>query len=438
MHIPVLVQSVLAALESAGYEAYVVGGSVRDALRGVEPHDWDVATNATPEQIQTVFKHTLYENRFGTVVVRLGELDIEVTTYRVDGEYSDHRRPSTVSYTSSLIEDLARRDFTINAMAYRDKLIDPFDGAYDIQRRLIRTVGHPNDRFNEDALRMLRAVRFASTFGYHIADRTRDGIRAKANLAGNLSGERVQQELVKMLAVSKPSIAFRMLSEVGLLIWLCPEIEVAKDTPQDKEVVKNVFDHLMMAVDASPNGDPLLRLACLLHDIGKPDTDDGEGHFYGHEYLGEVMAKRIMRRWKFDNDSITRVTRLIRHHMFWFQEDWTPSAIRRFIRNVGMENMPDLFAVRRADNYASGGRRGQGTERVLASLEQRMTAEMTAANAFSIKDLKVNGTDIMTEFQMKPGPEVGRVLRELFEMVTDDPALNEREKLLELAKSIRE
>jgi poly(A) polymerase/tRNA nucleotidyltransferase (CCA-adding enzyme) len=446
IRVPADVERVVARLVAAGHEAYVVGGCVRDALRGVDPHDWDVATSATPEAIQKVFRHALYLNRFGTVVVRQGHHEIEVTTYRVEADYADHRHPTEVAFTDSLHEDLARRDFTMNAMAWRPgiegrpgELVDPFGGQRDLDAKIVRAVGEPRERFQEDALRMLRAVRFATRLGFVIDPRTADAIRECASLATSLSGERIQQEITKMLDAEKPSVAFRMLSDLGLLAVICPELEIAKDTPQDKAVAQNVFDHSLATMDASPldERDPkqryVLRLAGLFHDIGKPATF-ADGHFHQHEFVGEAKAREILRRWRFDKETVTQVTHLIRNHMFWYQTEWTGSAVRRFVRKVGLENIPALFALRKADNIGSGARSPRMY--ALESLWERVQEEIRAASAFSLKDLAIDGNDVMTELGIASSPEVGRILNELFERVLDDPSLNTPEKLLELVREI--
>lgn len=439
LRVPADVEKVVDRLREAGHDAYVVGGSVRDALRGVDPHDWDVTTEASPEEIQAVFRRSLYNNRFGTVVVRSGEHEVEVTTYRVEAEYTDHRRPDAVAFTASLHEDLARRDFTMNAMAWRPardgkpaELIDPFGGRRDLDARILRAVGDPDTRFREDALRMLRAVRFATLLDLRIEPKTFEAIGRNAGLARSLSGERVQQELVKMLGAPRPSVALRLLSDTGVLAVICPELEECKHTPQEKLAAENVFDHLLATVDATPQNDLVLRLAGLFHDIGKPDTYS-DGHFHQHEYVGEAKARAILRRWKFDRETVTEVTHLIRHHMFWYQTEWGGSAVRRFIRKVGLENIPALFALRRADNIGSGARPAPRMY-ALDALWQRVQEEIDAANAFSLRDLAIDGNDLMTELGLAQGPRIGRVLNALFERVTEDPALNERDTLLRLAR----
>ena len=431
----------LVRLEQAGHEAFVVGGKVRDAVRGIDsPGKWDLTTSATPDEIQGLFRRTYYLNHFGTVTVRSGDEEVEVTTYRTEAEYSDHRRPDHVTFTRSLHDDLSRRDFTMNAMAWRPpaagkpgELVDPFGGQRDLDARVVRAVGEPRERFTEDALRMLRAVRFATLLGFTIDQRTADAIRESAPLAKTLSGERIQQEMVKILSAPKPSVAFRMLSDLGLLAVFFPELEIAKTIPQDKAVAQDVFEHSIVTADATPPDDLVLRLAGLLHDIGKPETF-ADGHFHQHEFVGEAKARDILRRWRFDKETITQVTHLIRNHMFWYQTDWTGSAVRRFVRKVGLENIPALFALRKADNIGSGARSPRMYH--LESLWERVQEEIRAASAFSLRDLAIDGNDVMKELGIPPSPRVGQILNELFERVTEDPNLNTREDLLRLAREL--
>ena len=441
LKVPKDVQRVVEKLIEAGHAAYVVGGCVRDAIRGVDPQDWDVATDATPEEIQKLFSRSLYTNRFGTVVVRSGGHEVEVTTYRVEAQYSDHRRPDQVAFTDSLHEDLSRRDFTMNAMAWRPgrngtpgQLVDPFGGQRDLESRVLRAVGEPEERFREDALRMLRAVRFATLLDMRIDDQTVAAIRRNAHLAATLSGERINQEMTKILGAPRPSVAFRMLSDVGLLEVICPELEECKKTPQDKVAAQDVFEHSLATVDATPAGDLVLRLAGLFHDIGKPETF-ADGHFHQHEFVGEFKARQILRRWKFDRETVAEITHLIRNHMFWYETHWTDSAVRRFIRKIGLDYIPALFALRRADNIGSGARSPRMY--ALEALWQRVQEQIAAANAFSLRDLVIDGNDIMRELNIPSSPEVGRILNALFERVLDEPALNTREKLIELAKAMR-
>ncbi|HEY8732696.1 MAG TPA: HD domain-containing protein [Candidatus Limnocylindria bacterium] len=435
--VPKDVERVVDTLIANGFEAFVVGGCVRDAIRGVDPQDWDVATSAKPDEIQSLFERSLYTNRFGTVVVSSGGHEVEVTTYRVEADYADHRRPDEVAFTESLHEDLARRDFTMNAMAWRPapgggELVDPFGGRIDLEAKVVRAVGVPADRFAEDALRMLRAVRFATVLRMTIETGTADAILAHAQLTTALSGERIQQELNKILLADRPSTGIRLLSDLGVLAVLCPELEICKSIPQDKAVAQDVFEHSLITVDATPPH-LVLRLAGLFHDVGKPETM-ADGHFHQHEFVGEAIARRVLRRWKYPKDTVSAVAHLIRHHMFWYQSDWTGSAVRRFIRKVGLEVIPDLFALRRADNIGSGVRAPRLY--ALEDLWTRVQEEIDRSTAFSPHDLVVDGTDVMRELGIGPGREVGRVIAALFERVLDDPDLNARERLIALIREV--
>ena len=444
LRVPKDVERVVETLTANGFEAFVVGGCVRDAIRGVEPQDWDVATSARPEEIQRLFSRSLYTNRFGTVVVSSGAHEIEVTTYRIEASYADHRRPDEVAFTESLHDDLARRDFTMNAMAWRPtpagpaggvnggELIDPFGGRADLDARLVRAVGDPAARFSEDALRMLRAVRFAATLRMSIEPATAEAIQEHAALAADLSGERIQAELNKILLAERPSTGIRLLSDLGLLAVLCPELEICKTIPQDKAVAQDVFEHSLITVDATPPS-LVLRLAGLFHDVGKPETF-ADGHFHQHEFVGEAIARRVLRRWKYPKDDVAAVAHLIRHHMFWYQADWTGSAVRRFIRKVGLDVIPDLFELRRADNIGSGIRAPRMY--ALEDLWTRVQGEIERSTAFSPGDLEVDGNDVMRELGIPPGPAVGRIIGALFERVLDDPDLNTRDQLLALIREI--
>jgi putative nucleotidyltransferase with HDIG domain len=458
LRIPADVEKVTDRLREQGHEAYVVGGCVRDAIRGVDPADWDVATDARPEEIQSIFKRSLYLNRFGTVVVRMAGpagsdtgREVEITTFRVESEYSDRRRPDTVAFTDSLHDDLSRRDFTINAMAWRPSrdgedprgtLVDPFGGQADLTAKIVRAVRDPDERFSEDALRMLRAVRFATTLGFRIDPATAEGIRRNAHLAKELSGERIQQEILKIVLSPVPSVGFRMLSELGLLEVIAAELERCRHTPQEKVAAQDVFEHSLATLDAAASDMPknvtdeddlVLRLAALLHDVGKPDTYD-DGHFHQHEFVGEAKARIILRRWKLPKEVVERTTHLIRHHMFWYQSEWTSSAVRRFIRKVGLDRIRDLFFLRRVDNIGSGARVPRLRE--LEELWLRVEEEIQRANAFSKRDLAVNGHDVMSALGISPGPEVGRITDALFERVLDEPELNDPERLIDLAREI--
>ena len=330
----------------------------------------------------------------------------------------------------------------MNAMAWRPtrggpeggELVDPFDGQADLGHRVVRAVGDPSERFGEDALRMLRAVRFATTLRMDLESATAAAIGEHAGLAAGLSGERIGQEPSKILAAERPSVGIRLLSDLGLLAVLCPELEICKTIPQDKAVAQDVFEHSLITVDATPVDAALvLRLAGLFHDVGKPETF-ADGHFHQHEFVGEAITRAILRRWKYPKDTIAAVTHLIRHHMFWYQTEWSGSAVRRFVRKVGLENIPDLFELRRADNIGSGARSPRMY--ALEDLWTRVQDEIHRSTAFSPRDLAIDGTDVMAELGIPPGPAVGQVIAALFELVLDDPDLNTRESLLAIAREL--
>jgi putative nucleotidyltransferase with HDIG domain len=432
---------VLRTLTSAGHEAVLVGGCVRDLLSGEEPGDWDVATAATPEQTSALFAGASWENRFGTVTVP-GQPGVEVTTYRSEWGYADHRRPEQVRWARNLIDDLSRRDFTINAMAWRPVdlgrrrgvLIDPFDGRRDLRDRVLRAVGQPQRRFEEDALRLLRAVRFATRFGMRLAPETEAAIRRLAHSAATLSGERVRDEILRMLAsrAAPPSRAFLLMEDLGLLAVLLPELAALRGVPQGKPAPGDALDHSLRAADALSPRDPILRLAGLLHDLGKATTL-ADGHFIGHERVGAELAGELMRRLRFSREQVERVTHLVEEHMFAYSPDWTDAAVRRFIRRVGTGTLDDLFALRRADNAASGVVEPEAGG--LHELEARVRLQLGGAPQEQ-RQLAVDGNDLMAAREIAPGPLVGRLLARLLEIVIEAPERNRRDELLRLARDL--
>ncbi|HEX6128175.1 MAG TPA: CCA tRNA nucleotidyltransferase [Candidatus Limnocylindria bacterium] len=440
--LPAAVARVLGALHQAGAEAALVGGCVRDAVLGQAPTDWDVATSAVPEQVEALFPRATWENPFGTVTVLPDEGHgpaVEVTTYRIEGPYGDRRRPNEVRWGGSLGDDLSRRDFTINAMAWEPmdleagggRLLDPFDGAGDLRRGVLRAVGDPDLRIAEDALRMVRAVRFATRFGLALDTATAAGIRRHAGAATSLSGERVRDELLRIMAgAAPPSWAMAMMEELGLLRVLLPELAALRGVPQAKAIPGDALDHSLRTVDALPAADPVLRLAGLLHDLGKATTLAG-GHFIGHEREGARLAEEVLRRLRLPKADIIRVTRLVRHHMFAYAAEWTDAAVRRFVRRVGADLLDDLYALRRADDAASGAREPAtgGLDELRARSERVLAADPMAHG-----QLAVDGNDLVRELGLRPGPLVGRLLDGLMEAVLDDPGLNRRATLLALAR----
>jgi tRNA nucleotidyltransferase/poly(A) polymerase len=440
--LPAPVAAVLDALASDGHEAALVGGCVRDLLLGLTPDDWDVASSMPPEAVAARFPGSTWENRFGTVTVRVpgAEQGIEVTTYRVEGGYRDQRRPEEVRWGQSLHEDLARRDFTINAVAWvpdaahrgMGRLVDPFSGATDLDARVLRAVGDPDARLTEDALRLLRAVRFATRFDLSFDPATEAAIGRHAAAAAGLSGERVHDELRRILAGSTPpSVAFRLLERLGLMQVLLPELAALRGVPQAKNLAGDALDHSLRAADALPASDPTLRLAGLLHDLGKVSTQQA-GHFIGHEAVGAQQAESLLRRLRAPRAEISRVVRLIENHMFAYSAEWSDAAVRRFVRRVGADLLPDLFALRAADDVASGVT--SPAVGGLAELQARAFAAV-ADGPLDARHLAVDGHILVAELGLAPGPEVGRLLAELLEAVIDDPALNDRDRLLKLARS---
>jgi tRNA nucleotidyltransferase/poly(A) polymerase len=443
--IPDAVPRILMTLWDEGFAAYVVGGSIRDVLLGRAPFDWDVTTSALPEETQTLFEDAAYENAFGTVAVRTSDPDIgvvEVTTMRSDHDYADFRRPHRVEFTDSIELDLARRDVTVNAIAWgaeagveprrEPRLVDPHGGRADLDARLLRAVGDPNLRFREDALRMVRVVRLAATLDFTIETATLDAIRQNAELVEHLSGERIAIEMAKLLDAERPSIGFRLLAETGLLDHLAPELAAQRGVPQNKVPGEDLWDHTLRAVDGAVREPARIRVAALLHDIAKPATM-ADGRFVGHEILGAEQAGSLLDRWRWRTDERDRVTHLIRNHMFGYATGWSDAAVRRFIAKVGPDRLDDLFLLREADNVGSGREPDAGG---LHEFRARVTAELASGSAFDLHGLAVDGHDLMEELGWQPGPAIGATLRRLLDRVIGDPSLNTRERLLSIARSM--
>jgi putative nucleotidyltransferase with HDIG domain len=422
-----------------GHAAYVVGGSVRDSLLGRQARDWDLATDARPDRLLAVFPGAVYENQFGTVAVREGDATHEVTTFRTDHEYADFRRPHRVEFGDDVRLDLARRDFTVNAIAWgreadatANALVDPFGGLADIERRVLRAVGDPGARFAEDALRMVRAVRLAAVLELGIEPATLAAIREHAGLAAHVSGERVSAELEKLLASPRPSIGLRHMADTGLLEVLLPELAAQRGVPQNKIEGEDLLDHTLRSVDAVPADRPVVRLAALLHDVGKPGTLD-DGPFRGHEVVGAGLAEKVLERLRTPKVAIERVVRLVRHHMFTYEPDWGDAGVRRFIQRVGIDAVDDLFALREADNVGSG---VPAEAHGLDELRTRVGVELAASVVLDRSRLAVRGDDLMSELGLPAGPRLGRILDGLLERVVAEPRLNDRATLLLLAESM--
>ena len=428
-----------------GHSAYVVGGSVRDAILGREAKDWDLASDARPDRLLAIFPGAVYENRFGTVAVREGDAQHEVTTFRTDHEYADFRRPHHVEFGDDIQLDLARRDFTVNAIAWGAQpgadagapvptpvLVDPFEGVADVGARRLRAVGDPGTRFREDALRMLRAARLAAVLDFEIDAATLDAMRDNAGLVAHVSGERTAAELEKLLLADRPSVGLRILDETGLLAVISPELGAQRGVPQNKIAGDDLLNHTVRTVDALPVARPVVRLAALLHDIGKPSTID-TGPFHGHDVVGAEMAEALLDRLHFPRAVTERVVHLVRQHMFQYDQDWGDAGVRRFIQRVGIDAIEDLFVLRESDSIGSGLPPDAGA---LGELRARVAAELEASVVLDRSKLAVKGDDLMAELGIPPGPHLGRILDALLERVIADPALNDRAELLVLAESM--
>jgi putative nucleotidyltransferase with HDIG domain len=432
---PAAVDALMARLWAAGHAAYIVGGSIRDALLGREPNDWDLATDARPELLQALFPGAVYENRFGTVVVREGGEAFEITTFRTEREYVDHRRPTEVEFGTSIEEDLERRDFTVNAIAWgarpgeSPRVVDPHGGAADLEARVLRAVGDPSQRFREDALRIVRGLRLSATLAFEIEAQTLAAMRAEAALVRHLSGERVWAELEALLAAPQPSVGLATMADVGALAHLLPELEAERGIPQDKIPGDDLWRHTLRAVDAAPADRPLVRLAALLHDVGKPATM-ADGHFHGHEALGGQMTAAILKRLRAPRAIADRVVLLVAQHMFTYDDGWSDAGVRRFIKRVGRPALDELFALREADNVGSG--HAPDAHR-LGELRSRVAAELAASVALDRNDLAIDGDDLIRELGLAPGPRLGRLIDDLLERVIADPKLNDRPTLLAIA-----
>ncbi|MBR3307676.1 MAG: HD domain-containing protein [Lachnospiraceae bacterium] len=449
--IPAGAAEILERLRDAGYEAYVVGGCVRDCLLGRTPADWDITTSARPQQIKELFKHTVDTGiKHGTVTVLHRHKGVitpyEVTTYRIDGEYEDGRHPKQVSFTSELSEDLRRRDFTINAMAYApgEGLVDLYGGVKDLEDKVIRCVGDPEERFSEDALRMMRAIRFSAQLGAEIEKTTWKAVCKMADNIAMVSAERIRVELEKLILSPEPG-RFRLFYESGLTRHFLPEWEGCVNTTQENpHHCYNVSDHLLKAVESVDRRETaedypedtervfrLLRLTMLLHDIAKPLTktvdEDGIAHFKGHPELGAQMAEEILRRLKYDNDTIRGVSHLIYHHEERFPAD--RRSVRRALNRIGEEYFPMFFHIQRADMRAQSTFMRKDKEQRLKELRELWEQTLADRHCVSLKTLAVKGADLMAA-GMKPGPEIGRTLGRMLEDVLDEPSHNDKEYLL--------
>lgn len=426
-----------------GYQIYVVGGSIRDLVLGKVHKDWDFATSATPEEILKLFPDGFYNNKFGTVGIQIEDQKtkhvFEVTTFRTEGEYKDRRRPEKIEWTKTIEEDLARRDFTINAIAYDGRqFVDPYNGQEDTKKKLIRAVGDPDKRFKEDALRLMRAVRLSSELGFLIDEKTRESIRENAKLIKEIAWERIRDEFMRILNSENPAEGLLFLRSCGLLEQILPEVGAAFEIPQKSPKRHHIYDvgtHLVMALKHTPSKDPIVRFATLLHDIGKVKTfrKDKETDlitFYNHEVVGAKQAAQIAERFKLSRKDKEKLVLLVRHHQFTVSEIQTDKAIRRFIRDVGKENVQDMLDLRTGDRIGSG---STPTSWRLDLFKKRL--EEVQKKPFSITDLKIDGNDIMKKLKIKPSKKVGEILHELFEEVAEGKLKNEKSALLKKLKT---
>lgn len=431
--LPEHVTHILQTLEAAGYEGYAVGGCVRDVLLGRTPQDWDITTNARPMQVKELFRRTVDTGlQHGTVTVMLDHTGYEVTTYRVDGEYEDGRHPKSVSFTAHLSDDLKRRDFTINAMAYNEKtgLVDLYGGREDLKNGIIRCVGDPAERFTEDALRMMRAIRFGAQLGFSIEKETLRAVHLLAASIQRISAERIQTELLKTLTSAHPD-GVRLFYETGLSAYFLPELDAMMETPQNNpHHCYSVGEHTLHSL-SHVEPDKVLRLAMLLHDVAKPrvkTTDaDGIDHFHGHPIEGEVLARQILRRLKLDNDTIRRVTALVRWHDN--NPPLTPRNVRRAIHCAGEGQYPALFAVKRADILAQSDYQREEKLRYVDEYEALYRQITERQQCLSVRDLAVDGADLIAA-GVPQGKEIGERLQALLELVLDCPECNTKEYLL--------
>ncbi len=442
--LPPEVLKIFEVFQKKGFEIYAVGGSVRDLLIGKPTKNWDFTTNATPQEMLKLFPDAFYDNNFGTVGIpqENGEV-FEITTFRTEKGYSDLRHPDQINWGKTLEEDLGRRDFTINSIALhyaqsKPTIIDPFGGQEDIKAKIIRAVGHPDQRFSEDALRLLRAIRIATEIEFLIDEATFSAIKKNAPLITQISGERIKAELLKILGSAHPYEGLMLLRESGLLKEILPELEKGFGVEQASPGRHHIYDvgtHSFLSLKFCPSEDPLVRLATLLHDVGKPVTfkkdEKGLITFYNHEVLGTSIVRNIAERLKFSKKDRDKLITLVRWHQFTVDEKQTDSALRRFIRRVGQDNLKDMLDLRTGDRLGGGARE---TSWRLEEFKKRLIE--VQKQPFTVADLKVDGHDVMENLNIPPGPKVGQILNILFDEVTEKGQPNERESLLKRIEEI--
>jgi len=441
-NIPREIENIAEKLQKANFQAFLVGGCVRDLIIEREPKDWDIATNAKPDEIQKIFSDSVYENKFGTVGIKTGSKKptleiVEVTTYRLEGKYTDKRHPDEIRSAKTIEEDLSRRDFTINALALsiaegeKSKIIDPFAGQQDIENRIIRTVGEPEERFSEDALRLMRAVRFAVELDFNIEEKTAEAIKKQAGLLEIIAKERVRDELEKIIMIASAARGIELLEKSGLLKYIMPELREGVGVGQNKHHIYTVFEHSLRSLDyAAKNNYSLeIRLAALFHDIGKPKTKKGEGPdstFYNHEMVSAKMTARILDRLHFPKNLIEKVVHLVRYHLFYYNVgEVTEAGVRRFLQRVGPENVDDFIKLRQADRI------GSGVPKAVPYKIRHLLfmIEKVKADPISAKMLKVSGKDVMEILNVLPGPRVGQILNILLDEIIENPEKNAPENL---------
>lgn len=461
MDVPKEVKFVISELKNKGFEAYIVGGCVRDFLRGTEPQDWDVATNAKPTEIGKIFPRSYADNKFGTVTILTGSEDpklkeIEITPYRIESKYTDKRHPDEIKWAKTIKEDLARRDFTVNAIAMslsepgtaKPGIIDPFKGQKDIKNKIIRAVGNPEDRFSEDALRMMRAVRFAVTLqvppsggrsaSWRIETKTGQAIKKAAPLLQVISKERIRDELMKIVMVEEAASGLELLRKLGLLKYIIPELEEGYGQTQNKHHIYEIYDHNLRCLDyaAKKKYNKFVRLAALFHDLAKPRTKRGEGPdstFYGHEILGAKMTCQVLNRLKFSKKDIEKIAKLVRYHLFYYNVgEVSEASVRRLVRQVELENVAELLQLRYCDRIGSGCPKAEPYK--LRHLKYLI--EKVSQDPISVKMLEVNGKDVMDTLEIQPGPAIGQILDILLGQVLSYPQRNKKNVLLQEIKKL--
>lgn len=474
-HIPSYVQEIITTFIKSNYQLYLVGGCVRDILLEKPIKDWDFTTNATPQEIQTMFPNSFYDNRFGTVGIPVKDVEnqehnhvVEVTTFRTEQNYTDSRHPEVVEWGKTIEEDLARRDFTMNAIALKINsrhpgeaatsigsqkgdsiaslqndhiVVDPYDGRKDVEQKVIRAVGDPDKRFKEDALRLIRAIRLATQLGFTIEPKTLEAIKHDAPLLEHISKERVRDEILKILASAYPYEGIMLLKNTGLLEYVLPELLEGIDVSQERpgrHHKDDVFTHNLLSLKHTPSKDPIVRLAALIHDVAKPRVAsiDAEGYiiFHNHEIEGAKMAYKISERLRLSKKDRQKIVMLVRWHMFTVDEHTTDASVRRFIRRVGVDNITDMIDLRIGDRLGSGTATAESWR---LKLFKKRIEEQLAPAPFSINDLAIDGNDIMKELKIKPSKKIGEILQKLFEEVDEDLSKNNRQYLLSRLKDFR-